>query len=537
MAAYDRVVLPFGKWAPDEHFLAESGNLDVVENLLYHDGAWARVHTPFTLKSLAERHEPSAALAWSDEGGSNRVAIGFADLAITNGHLFAYDIGAATLVDRCKLGHYQKSHWDFVKFGQSVIASNNLDPVQLFNFTAASVDLITSTTKPKGKYLCACRGHVILAYISAPAANARQFRWSALNNAANWEPGSNRSGFGEIPGDAGVITGLAGFEDFFLIFTTTSVYRASYIGGADVWSLQQVAGWHDGLPEGFDQSIIEVDRNAYYLGRSGPKAIFNGEAVRDLGVGSARRYLMDFGRSKKPVGTAVYIDRTIPFGARAWGAHDGFRQMVYWFWHSLTTEGTNFYWTSHLYGYSLKEDAFSYVSPESLSEVIGGFLVYYGPIFPRPGDTKMTGGREELGYGLCYVTSDDISANQTLVKNLGGATSYLNGVLYSKFWRPSNAKTSILAVRPLWRSQRDGGETNPLVTVTINEEQGGPTGSGSGSDVDDRGFISFSTGPYAAAEFQFKVTISDNGGVPSAIRDFVGLELELSVEKSARGGD
>ena len=521
MAEYQRVVLEFGKWAPDEPIFSQSGNLETAKGLIYHDATWNRVRQPFTAASVADRRTPSAALSWSDESGTNR-AIGAVDQ-----HLYAIDLGAGTITDRCKGGHYSAGNWDLVKFGPSVIATNNVDPVQLFNFSGASADLITSTTKPRGKYLCACRGHVILANISSPVSNPRQFRWSALNDAANWEPGSKRSGFGELAGDAGVITGSVGVEDFFLLFTTVGVYRASYIGGADVWSIQQVGGFYDGLPDGFHEGIIPVERDAYYPGRSGLKVIRNGEASRDIGVGSVRRFLMDNARNSGFVSGVE--DTTLPYSVgKLWGCFDGFRQVIYWGWESLNAPSANL--TFPIYAYSLSDDAFSLLASESWL-LVGGTTADVGALFHRPGNLALAGSGFELGWGLCYLRSyfTAPSTNALEVRNFGGSV-YQAGEMLTKIWRPAALKTQIHAIRPLWRKL--GALPDPTIAVTV----GTNVFTMSGSGQDSNGFIRAPKSPIIGSEFSFFVQIDDPN--PSApLRDFVGLELLVSSEKAARGGE
>lgn len=515
MAKFERVVLPFREWAPDENFLSSSGNLDSATGLIRLDGAWTRINAPASVCSVATNLFPSAALSWSDETGSNRAVVAY------QSHLYAADLAGGTLVDRCKGGHYAAaSDWDLLKFGPSVIATNNSDPVQLFNFGAASADLITSTTKPRGKYLCACRGHVILANISSPVANVRQFRWCALNDAANWEPGSNRSGFGELAGDAGVITGAQGFEDFFLLFTNVGVYRASYIGGENVWSIQQVGGWHDALPNNFEETIVPLGRDAYYLGRSGPKVVVNGEAVEDVGVGKVRRYLMDDARNLGVFIEGPGPDTTIPFGSRAWGCFDGFRELVYWGWSTGDINSIGLY----VVAYSPIEDSWSELG--ILDGVNPPSSPSFGAMFARTGSIAMNGSGGNPGFGLCYARS--FTANGQ-IRNLSGST-FSGAYMTSKIWRPSEAKTQICGVRPLWRTL--GSLQVPTLNIDVIGDVTTTFTPGS-SQEDPRGFLTSDKGPVSGDQFQFRVRIEEVGAPPSAqLRDFVGLELEVNSEKS-----
>lgn len=513
MPQFERVVLPFGEWAPDENFLSQTGNLDIATGLIRLDGVNTRIQSPTSVLSIASNLVPKSALSWSDEGGINRAVIGY------SGHLYAADIPGGTLTDRCKGGHYAAADWDFVKFGASVIATNNSDPVQLFNFTGASADLITSTTKPKGKYLCACRGHVVMGYISAPVANVREFRWSALNSAVDWEPGSNRSGFSELPSDAGVITGLQGFEDFFLIFTNVAVYRASYIGGEAVWSLQQIGGWNDALPAQFEETIVPIGRDAYYLGRSGPKVAINGEVVQDIGIGKVRRFLMDDARNVGVFEEFPDPDTTIPFNSRAWGCADGFRQLVYWGWQTGNITALSLF----VVAYSVVEDSWSELGLVDGEEPPNSPTL--GALFPRTGNLSMVGSGGNPGFGLCWVRS---YTGASEVRNLAGST-FLSARMLTKTWRPGVATTQIHAIRPLWKKL--GTLPDPTITLVVSGfAENLVVGS---SQQDERGFLRQQAGPVSLPEFTFQVHIDEIGSPPSAqLRDFVGLELEITSEKS-----
>lgn len=524
MAEYERVLLPFAKWAPDAPMLADDGRLDEANGMIYHDGIWQFVQAKGTIASInGSNPEPSAAIGWSDESGVNRAALG------ALGHLYAVDLQAGTLTDRCKGGHYSSAHWDLVKFGASVIATNGTDAVQLFNFSGASSDLITSTTKPRGKFVCASRGHVILAYITSPAANARQFRWSALNNAQDWEPGSNRSGFGELPGDAGVITGVAGFEDFFLIFSSTGLYRASYIGGADVWRLQQIGSYHDALPLLFEETIIQIGREAFYLSRTGPKVVVNGEQALDLGVGEIRRFLMDDIRAASNADWNG--DSTIPFGSRAWGTHDGFRGLIYWGWQAEGQEGDQ---NLLVYAYSIGDQAWSFFVPDTLQWSAAN--AKFGALFPRTGNLSSLGAGLNPGWGLCWAHAEN-TGSQTFLRVLGlSGSGYHNGWLGRKLWRPGHPKTQLHAVRPVFQSQGTGAVPSLQVVVNSGAPGGTPPGFSvsTGSTAEDSdGWLWPASGALVGGQFEFQISFVATGKL---LRDFAGLEVLVTGGKSARGG-
>lgn len=557
---YDRVLLPIGKWAPDEPYLSESGNLDLSYGQIYFDGAWNRVHIPSVRGSVDLYFVPSAAILLSDSHEKGILAF--------KTRLYSYDLSGAspTITDRSKVGNYADKDWSLVRWGADVIATNGDDPVQIYDGTGPFADLITSTTKPEGKYLCVCRSRVILLNITAPDVNPRKFYWSALNDAENWEPASDGAGFGELPGSSGEITGAVGFEDFFLIFTTSGVFRATYIGGADIWSLQQVGGWHDGVPEGFDQAVVAIERDAYYLANTGPKAVRNGEAIDDIALGQTRRWLTQAASPRRgtivggpsdasmPLGSGV--TESVPFTSgqprRPWAAFDAFRHIIYWAWDTHNVEGIESQ-RLHLYAYSPGDRAFSYLTPFELAVTNsgGGFSTFarLGPIFARPGyepaatvSTDHPDPSSDLGEGVAFLAAflntapgpGGASNDWFRIYHFDRTKGYLVGTMVTKTWRPGAGVTTVRAVRLLWKPQYDTKRTPPEVRIQVDPENNGPTVSTAGNATDDRGFLVLES-PYQANEMAFAIRFTDVGGTPSQIRDVLGLELLVTVEKSKHG--
>jgi hypothetical protein len=359
-----------------------------------------------------------------------------------------------------------------------------------------------------------------------------------------------------LPGSAGEITGAVGFEDFFLIFTTSGVFRATYLGGGDIWSLQQVGGWHDGVPEGFDQAIVASERDCYYLSHTGPKALRNGEAGEDIGIGQVRRWLTSSASPRRGTVVGGPSDASMPLGSgvtegvpflagqprRPWGAFDAFRRIIYWAWDTHNVDGLESQ-RLHLYAYSPGDRAFSYLMPfEQLVNNTGGVFARLGPIFARPGyepaavvRTDHPDPSADLGEGLGFCLSKDTSGTKSFaLYRFDRTKGYLDGAMVTKTWRPGAGVTAVRAVRPLWKPQYDATRTPPEISIQVDPENAGPTVSTSGNATDDRGFLMLES-PYHAVEMAFAIKLVDTGRSPSQIQDFLGLELLVTTDKSKHG--
>jgi hypothetical protein len=174
------------------------------------------------------------------------------------------------------------------------------------------------------KYVTVIKTHVFGAHAddgAGGAVNPRRFWWSARNNAADWQPGSSRAGFGEVRPDAGDITGVVGFEDYGVLFCTHSIYRIDYIGGDNVWSLRQIGSAIDGLPAIYQDSIGVAGSTIFYWSRTGPKAVLAGEEVVQLGVEAVQRYAVDVESTRA---------NATPGNASMFGAADSDRTIMAW---------------------------------------------------------------------------------------------------------------------------------------------------------------------------------------------------------------
>lgn len=523
---YKGVLRTFGRFLPDQQFIGDG--LETAHQVLLLDGSLQRVQNLSRVSGAfgVASQELMNAL-WAHDDSGTRL------YAATRSHLWEVNSSTGATTDRCKGGHYTGGEWTFVKFGNNVIAANPSNPLQTIAPGVAAADLCTSTTKPQGKYLCACRGHVILANISAPAAKPREFRWSGRFAPADWEPGSNRAGFGELFTDAGIITGCAGFEDFWLLFTSAGVFRASYIGGDAVWSLQQVGYLHDSLPRGLYRSIVLVGRDAFYLSRSGPKVVINGETIRDLGAGSVRRAMLDYQRSTVFPGTT---NGSIPFGTQShiYGCADSLRRVIYWGWEAVGDSSYDLV----VWAYSIEDDAWTTLIPtsEALGVGFGAALVsreYGASLAPQlSGPAK----------GLSILTVN--SAGDTIRLDQFDGTGFFKMTLAPKLEDYGPGQTGLHAVRPRIRYS-DGASNIAKVKVKVDGWEEIPTNQFATPDVtqtldftstsvDERGFAFFTGGPLRAAFYSFTVTVEDNGNPQLQIRDFIGLDLLLDPEKSDR---
>lgn len=309
----------FDEFAPDRPPIGMQG-LDRVENLLPMHGNWREIYEPEALTDQSDTFvKCGVATGVIQPDGATfggRLYIGTS--GISDAFLIESDLTeVAAIRDASKAGGYSsagdgKTEWSFAQFGRDrIVATNYLDPVQTLTSAGGSfADLFTSTTKPLARYVGVVRTHLFMSGMKVGATEyPNRVWWTAKDNAADAEPGSDKAGWAEIPAGRGEITGQACFEEFALVWTQNAVYRFTYVGGATVFERREIAGGVFGMSPGNNCSVAKVGADVYYRARSAFAAIRGGEVAELIGQGLIDSIaLVDFmsrTQSDYPVGAAV----------------------------------------------------------------------------------------------------------------------------------------------------------------------------------------------------------------------------------------
>lgn len=170
--------------------------------------------------------------------------------------------------------------WQFAQFGDTAIGVYGGAPV--------AYDLIGGTgallggTPPNASFITTAGNFVVIA--GNAAENATVY-WSGFNNAAQWTPGTNQSDNQPLP-DGGKITGLAGNENYFLVFQRDAIHRFTYIGVPGIFQRDKISTGVGCIAAG---SIAQAGTQTFFL--------------------SERGYMMTDGQSVNPIGDSK-VDKT-----------------------------------------------------------------------------------------------------------------------------------------------------------------------------------------------------------------------------------
>ena len=177
--------------------------------------------------------------------------------------LFKYNSTTSNMDDVSKVGGYSGSNrWQFIQFGQSLLAANGTERIQKWTLESSSAFADLAANAPTAKYIAAVRDFVVGANLSSTETNKVQ--WSDINNSGSWTSGgASQADYQIIP--TGDITGISGGE-FGIIFTKRSLHRMTYIGSPLFWQFDLIS---DNIGCTIPNSIARYGNNSFFYSEDG----------------------------------------------------------------------------------------------------------------------------------------------------------------------------------------------------------------------------------------------------------------------------
>ena len=251
-------------------------------------------HKPF---SSALNARCQGAISAGDFTGMVRVYAG------TNTKL--YRIIKTAVTDVSKAGGYATLPdvpWSFAVHGQRIIATNGIDPVQMYleGTSSSFSNLITSgVTSLKAKYATIIKRWLFLANTNDSIYGNQPQRvwWSAINDPTNFPtPGTqlaanNLSDFQDQPGGHGAIRGIAGNLGTAdgAVFFERAVWRIIYSGLPNIFDFVPAEGARGLLASG---SLNQYGSQVAYLAEDG-FYMFDGSNSLPIGKGKIDRFFLN----------------------------------------------------------------------------------------------------------------------------------------------------------------------------------------------------------------------------------------------------
>ena len=258
----ERVEL-FGEWTPDLPDYENQG-LITANNVIPAQSSY-KPFPGLSAQSNALDNRARGAVAAKDVAGNTYLYAGDASAL--------YQIRNQTVEDHSKAGGYSTSaeeNWEFVQFGNSLIATNFDDPVQTIRVgdSGSFGDLITSTLKPKARHLETIRDFLVLGNTNDGTDGPIPYRvwWSALNDSTDFDPSDTTlSGFQDIP-EAGAVQRIVGGAEYALVFLERQIYRMTRVSSPLVFTFDPVDRKR-GVP--IPGGVIELGRHVFFITEEG----------------------------------------------------------------------------------------------------------------------------------------------------------------------------------------------------------------------------------------------------------------------------
>jgi hypothetical protein len=259
----------FTEWTPDLPGIAE--NLSIAKNVVPTSIGYAPFPTAVDYSAAASENLNNvfagrfAATTTIFAGGATK--------------LFKYDSVDLSMDNVSKSGNYTGvQRWNFIQFGNTVIAANNINKLQGFTLGSSTLFADLAAAAPVAKYVAVVRDFVVCANLDS-GSNSNKVQWSDINDESDWVSGATSQSDFQIIADGGNITGLTGGE-FGLVLLERAIARMQYIGSPFFFQFDTISRGL-GCLEG--NSVTKYNNITYFLSEDGFYAC-DGQTVTPIGT-------------------------------------------------------------------------------------------------------------------------------------------------------------------------------------------------------------------------------------------------------------
>ncbi len=228
-------------------------------------------------------------------------------------------------LDISKPGGYNADRWDMVAWGNRVIATNDVDPMQYFDLGQSTAFADLPGSPPRARHIGIVRDFIVIGNVVDQGDERRsRVAWSGFNNSELWAPSpSTQAGFQDILIGGGKVQRIVPGE-LGVIFLERAVLLMAYAGPKVIFRFDEVESGR-GTPA--PDSVCWSGNRIFYLGHDGFYAMDrSANNVQFIGANRIDRTITD------DVNTNHY-DRVV-------GQIDYRRRLVFWAYPSKASSGT-----------------------------------------------------------------------------------------------------------------------------------------------------------------------------------------------------
>lgn len=179
-------------------------------------------------------------------------------------------------------------NWEFETFGNTVIAANGSDPMQVYTIGTSTIfqNQSASASAPIARHIAVVRDFLFTGH--QPNLENRA-QWSRINNPLRYGVSQRfQSDFQDLPGTDQIIKKVTG-GDFAAILTNTSVWRATYVGAPIIFRFDELARNVGCYASG---SVARYQNMTFFLSDSG-MFVFDGQQCVPIGAEQVDEAILD----------------------------------------------------------------------------------------------------------------------------------------------------------------------------------------------------------------------------------------------------
>lgn len=221
--------------------------------------------------------------------------------------------------------------WSFAIFGNLIIAVTKSAPPQAYDISKGGTFRDLGGSPPKAEAVTTWGDFVVLI---AEEGHPNRVRWSGLNDAEHWQPGSKSSDFQDFA-EGGKVIGTSANQDP-TIFMENAIYRGQFLPSSALIYTFQLVGTDIGAIS--NSSIVTTKVGTFFIHRDGFYIIDKVGQYQNVGFGKVDK---------------LFVDSVPPFKAKATvGVNDRVTTRVMW---AINTDARFAHFNLILvYDYSLK---------------------------------------------------------------------------------------------------------------------------------------------------------------------------------------
>jgi hypothetical protein len=263
--------IALAKWQPDQFGLANLGQSD-TRNVYATGTGYAPLRGLTALSTTGLSAQAMGAISAQDATGTVGSFAGDATKL--------YKLNGGTYGDVSKAGGYalgSTERWEFVQYGQRVIAAQIGAPPQYYDLGASALFADLPGSPPQARHIAVVRDFVVLGNTTASPNNVT---WSGFNASNNWTAGVNQSDTQLLQG-GGWLQGIAGGEVGY-IFQERAITRMTYVG-APLYFQFDLVEQARGLA--WPGALIQVGALSYYLAQDG---FYGFDGTQSVSIGNQK---------------------------------------------------------------------------------------------------------------------------------------------------------------------------------------------------------------------------------------------------------